>query len=132
MTRAELLAASMNASSGNVVKNAFGDKHKYLKLTDSQVALHWIGNTRSKLKMWDGNRVTVINRFVAVNDWRYVESRNVIADVGTREGSTMADVGPGSYWINGFHWMRGETSDFPADLVLSNEGKGKAARKNIL
>ena len=41
--RAELLAASLNASTGHVIKTALGDRHaNCIKLTDSQVALFWI------------------------------------------------------------------------------------------
>ena len=41
LPRAELCAASLNASTGHVVKLALGDLHKEcIKLTDSQIALH--------------------------------------------------------------------------------------------
>ena len=41
MPRAELLAATLNATTGHVVKVSFGDKHKYCwKITDSQVVLY--------------------------------------------------------------------------------------------
>ena len=78
MTRAEVLAASLNAVSVYVVKLSFGDMYKKCwKLTDSQVVLHWIGCTRSTLKMWVRNRVIEINRLVYASLWRYVESRNM-------------------------------------------------------
>ena len=69
--RAELLAATLNATCGHVVKVSFGDLHTgCLKLTDSQVALFWIGCTRSALKMWVRNRVIEINRLAEANLWR--------------------------------------------------------------
>ena len=51
LPRAELLAAHLNASTGHVVKLSLGDLHKdCVKLTDSQIALNWISNTRNPLK----------------------------------------------------------------------------------
>ena len=53
LPRAELLACKLNATLGHVVKLSFGDYHKnHVKVTDSQVALHWIHTTKSELKVW--------------------------------------------------------------------------------
>ena len=82
--RAELLAALMNVSSGHVVKMSFGERHKRCwKLTDSQVALHWIRSKRSKLKLGVRNSVIEINRLCNEEDWRYCDSKDMIADLGT-------------------------------------------------
>ena len=54
--RAELMAATLNASTGFIVKRALGHKHtKSYKVTDSQVALHWIGAQKQSLK--PGSRI---------------------------------------------------------------------------
>ena len=137
MPRAELLAASINASTGHVVKTAFGKKYqKCLKLTDSQVSLHWIGSTRSRLKMWVRHKVIEINRLTNIDDWRYVDSKNMIADLGTRKGATIADVGPNSEWICGFDWMHGDEIDFPvktmSELELSSENEREAMKEKII
>ena len=50
--------------------------------------------------MWVRNRVIEINRLVDVSCWRYVDSKNMIADLGTRKGAKINDV-EGSDWING-------------------------------
>ena len=100
--RAELMAATMNAATGHTVKRAFGKYHKKaVKLTDSMVALHWISSRRTVLKMWVRNRVIEINRLVGVSCWRYVDSKNMIADLGIRKGAKINDVVEGSDWING-------------------------------
>ena len=98
MPCAELLAATLNATTGHVVKVSFGDKHKYWKITDSQVALHWINSTRSTLKMWVRNRIIEIQRLTNPTQWKYVESKNNIADIGTRKEAKLCDVGPCSDW----------------------------------
>ena len=77
------MAATLNAVTGHVVKVSLGFEHKSCwKLTDSQVALDWIGCTRSALKMWVRNRV--INRLADASFWWYVDS-NMVADLGKGE-----------------------------------------------
>ena len=50
--RAELLAAVTLASSTHIVKSSLGDMfQKSWMFTDSQVALHWINCTKTKLKL---------------------------------------------------------------------------------
>ena len=121
MSRAELLAATLNATTGHVVTVSFGDKHKYWwKITDSQVVLHWINSTGSTLKMWVRNRIIEIQRLTNPTQWKYVESKNNIADIGTRKGAKLCDVGPCNDWTLGKRWMRGNFSLIAVeDLVLS-------------
>ena len=45
--------------------------------------------------------------------WYYVASNNMIADVGTRKGAKIKDVGPDSVGIMGFPWMGLSESEFP-------------------
>ena len=77
-----------------------------------------------------------INRLVDVDDWRYVESKNMIADVGTRKGMKVEDVGPNSEWINGLSWMKGEECNFPvktvSEIVLGSEGRNEAKKETIV
>ena len=108
---------------GHVIKVSLGDMHENSwQLTDSQVALHWIGSTRSAPKMLLRNRVVEINRLADSSLWRYVNSKNMCADLGTRKGASI-DIGPQSEWLRGKEWMRGHEKDFPvktvADLVMN-------------
>ena len=116
--RKELMAATLNATTGHVVKLALGDLHKRCwKLTDSQVALFWIGCTRAALDVWVRNRVIEINRLAEARFWVYVMSRDMCADLGTRKGARIEDVGPDSEWICGRDWMEGSDADFPVKTV---------------
>ena len=122
---------------GHVVKCSFGDMYKKCwKLTDSQVVLHWIGCTKSTLRMWVLNRVIEINRLADDSVWRYVESRNMIADLVTRKDANIADVEPKSDWIMGQSWMRGCAGDFPIktakELILSAEETHDARKESIV
>ena len=48
--RAELFAATMNAHTGEIVRRAHQENHKgKMKLTDSQVVLHWLSNYERQL-----------------------------------------------------------------------------------
>ena len=119
LPRAQLLAASLNASTGHVVKTALGDRHqKAWKLTDSQVVLHWINSFRSKLKMFVHNLVINVHRLSMLDDWHYIESANNLADLGSRKGVKISDVGPGTKWLDGHDWMKRNSSEFPSKPLL--------------
>ena len=100
--RAELFAAVLNASTSHVVNLALD---KYVKnrvsLTDSQNVLYWINNPQLQLKQWVRNRVIEINRLTQKQNWFYVESRNMTADVGTRRGVKLSDILKNSTWVKG-------------------------------
>jgi len=82
--RAELFAAVINTHTGEVVHRSFRKYWKEaVKLTDSQIVLHWINNNNRPLKQWVRNRVIEIQRFTKPLDWKYVQSADMIADIGT-------------------------------------------------
>ena len=117
-SRAELFAAVLNAHTGEVVKRSLGKYHQSsTKLTDSQIALHWISNSDKPLKQWVRNRVIEIRRFTIPEQWKYVQSKDMIADLGTRKGVKTEQVDQDSAWKNGFEWMKLESSQFPTKTV---------------
>ena len=114
LPRAELYAALLNTHTGEIVRRSFKNLVKSSKkFTDSQITLHWITNDEKPLKQWVRNRVLEIHRFTVKDQWCYVQSKNMIADIGTRRGATIQDVDQSSTWINGFDWMHLPTSQFP-------------------
>ena len=60
--RAELLAATINVHTGEIVRRSLQSKGR-VKLTDSQVVLHWINNHDKPVRQWVRNRVVEINRY---------------------------------------------------------------------
>ena len=85
--RAELYAALINAYAGEVVRRSFKQYHKEaIKFTDSQISLHWITNEEKPLKQWTRNRVIEILRFTTKAQWYYVQTKDMLADIGTRKG----------------------------------------------
>ena len=82
--RAELLAANMNAHTGEVVKRALSKFNLSTeKFTDSQVTMHWLNNQEIQLKQWTRNRIVEILRFTEASNWKYVRSADMPADIGT-------------------------------------------------
>ena len=113
-----MFAAVLNAHTGQVVKRPLGKHHQSsTKLTDSQIALHWISNSDKPLKQWVRNRVIEIRRFTIPEQWKYVQSKDMIADLGTRKGVKTEQVDQDSAWKNGFEWMKLESSQFPTKTV---------------
>ena len=60
--RAELFAARINVHTGEIVRRSLQSKGR-VKLTDSQVVLHWINNHDKPVRQWVRNRVVEINRY---------------------------------------------------------------------
>ena len=134
--RAELEAALLNASTGHIVRLSLNEKLKRSwKISDSQVALHWIHCVRYALKMWVRNRVVEINRLTELPSWRYVGRKDNISDLGTRKGAKISDVMPDSPWIRGYPWMREPEENFPLkkyeDICLSVKEKGDAGKEKV-
>ena len=95
--------------------------------TDSQVVLCWVSNDRLRLKQWARDRVIEVRRLTDVSQWCYIESKNNMADIGTRRGATIEDVLDDSPWICGHDWARYDRDTFPVkrfqDIKLSKEQK---------
>ena len=107
-----------------------------MKVTDSQVGLHWINCVRGVLKLWVRNRVIEILRLSSQGDWFYVRSKDNIADLGSRKGAKVADIGPDSEWMNGYEWMRKAPEDFPLmsvdQIVLSRREMADADKEKVI
>ena len=112
--RAELYAAVVNTHSGEVVNRALYKNHqKSIKFTDSQIVLHWISNDACVLKQWVRNRCIEIRWFTDVTSWKYLRSKDIIADLGTRRCTCLRDVDNDSAWTKGHYWMQEDETKFP-------------------
>ena len=116
--RAELLAAEINSSLGNLAQRAFDEKIvKKFKITDSKITLHWIHAWDKPLKIWTRNRVNEILRLSTLETWYLVPGNEMPCDIGTRRTSTIEDVGNQSPWKVGLSWMCEELVDFPLKSI---------------
>ena len=126
LPRAELFAATLNATTGHIVALSLLDLIKdRVCLIDSQVALFWILSTHSQLKQWVRNRVVEILRLTVKDYWYYIDSKNNMADIATRRGAKLLDVGDGSVWITGHDWAKLSKDQFPIksayDIKMSQD-----------
>ena len=112
--RAELFAATLNAHTGEIVKRSLQTYHKSsVKLTDSQIVLHWFHNQSKQLKQWTRNQVIEIDRFADKSLWRYIKITTDTTDIGTRRRATLEDISTESVWINGYPWIKLDINEFP-------------------
>ena len=58
-----------------------------------------------------------MRRFSKPEYWLYIDSKNMIADKGTRKGCSLKDVDQDSVWINGYNWTKKDSYIFPAKSV---------------
>ena len=77
-----------------------------------------------------------INRFTEPSEWMFVQSQDMIADLGTRHIDNLELVNQDSVWINGFDWMKKDVACFPAksieDIKLSNEEVTALQNENMI
>jgi len=95
--RAELYAALVNTHAGEVVRKSF-QHSKSTKCTDSQIVLYWLNKPSIQLKQWVWNRVNEIKRLTVSSQWSYVQSSDMIADIGTRRCKSIHEVNQTSLW----------------------------------
>ena len=64
-SRADLLAAPLNAHPGEIFKRSLKTYHKSsIKLIDSRIVLHWLHNESKQLKHWTRNRVIEVTNLL--------------------------------------------------------------------
>ena len=52
-----------------------------------------------------------------IEQWKYVQSKDMIADLETRKGIKTEQVNQDSVWKNNYEWMKLESSQFPTKTV---------------
>lgn len=108
--KAELYAGLVNTNRGEIVKRSLKKWHQSsVKLTNNQIVLHWIDNDEKPRV-----RVVEIKRVTSNNRWYYINTDEMIADLGIRKGAALDDVYQNSAWIN---WMQLDHSQFPINDV---------------
>ena len=86
--------------------------------------------------MFVRNRVVEITRLTDRSSWWYVNSKNVIADLGTRKSVKIEEVGPNSPWIQEHSWMSERVVKFPIktidEIILSDKDRSEANREKVV
>ena len=77
-----------------------------------------------------------INRLTNRENWFYIETANMVADLGTRNGAKIEDVSEDSKWLNGQNWCKNIKEIFPIKSVnkinLSNDDVKLYKEENLV
>ena len=96
------------------VKHALGELvEEILFFTDSTIAMSWCHNLNKKLRLYVLNRVSEIRRLITECAGQspefplyHIEGKDNLADLLTKPHEIKPeDLGIGSTWQNGLHWM---------------------------
>ncbi|CAH8508880.1 unnamed protein product [Schistosoma rodhaini] len=83
--RLELTAAVLAARMGFQLQSELDIKFSEVKFwTDSMIVLHYIRNEKSQFKTFIANRISTIHSLTKVDQWRFVPSKENIADFASR------------------------------------------------
>lgn len=99
--RLELMAAVMLSKIMDHLKSVLQfSTAKYFYWTDSQIVLAWIRDVPHKRTVFVANRITEIQALTSTSHWRYIDTKNNPADLGTR-GISPEDIPHSNLWWKG-------------------------------
>lgn len=78
--------------------------------SDSQITLAWIQGTPRRWETFVANRVAKIQKFSAIHEWRYVNTKENPADMASR-GLEPAELIQNELWWHGPTWLLESTED---------------------
>lgn len=76
----------------------------YVLWGDSATVLRWISSSHRKYKPYVAHRVAEILACTNIESWRWVSTKDNVADEATRKSSAV-DFSP-SRWLNGPHFLK--------------------------
>lgn len=97
----------------SIKKSTIWKFERIYHMTDSKCSLATLSKENSALGEFSGNRVAEILDSTEINQWYHIKSNDNIADLGTRENATVADVDEGSAWQIGPSWMYLPLEEWP-------------------
>lgn len=134
--RLELVAALMLAKLTAHIKSVLQFSNaKYFHWSDSQIVLAWLRDSPHKRTVFVANRITEIQTLSDSKQWRYIDTKNNPADLGTR-GICPKELPNLSLWWNGpkclltFDEEVECPSDEAVELPLEDNAKVKLQIKN--
>ncbi|XP_075151197.1 uncharacterized protein LOC142225306 [Haematobia irritans] len=80
--------------------------------TDSAIVLGWLQKTPQTLKTFVSNKVSEILSIANINQWRYVNTKDNPADLGSR-GCPPRELANSQLWWHGPPWLTQEISKWP-------------------
>ena len=132
--RGELKAAVLGASMAHIIKKNLGSRvKKTLFVTDSTIVMFWLNQDTRPLQTTVRNSVIEIRRLSHVEQWFHIDSKNNLADLGTRDAQ-VSDITLGSEWQSGKWWMSLPIEQMPIrsrEEVQLNQQERQDANKEV-
>lgn len=119
--RIELMGALIGARLAKTIQ----DEHA-LTITrrvfwcDSLTVFKWIYNDRLKFKQFVGFRIGEILELSSANEWRYVPSKQNVADQATK-ANKLPIISSNSEWFSGPDFLMNPEEDWPSNIVNDSE-----------
>lgn len=118
--RLELQAALIGSRlAATIVAEHTFKPNQIVMWTDSRTVLCWLRSNNGRFKQYVASRVGEILECTNVSSWRWVSTKQNVADVGTRMSS---DCGfePDNWWYTGPIFIRRPESEWPVEVLSSN------------
>lgn len=113
--RLELQAALMGARLGHTLKNSLElNISNIFYWSDSKTVLHWIRSEARRFKVFVSQRLGEIQELTNVADWRYVNTRENVADEATKRKGRFT-FSEGGRWISGPNFLLSSPKDWPKE-----------------
>ena len=114
VVRMELMAAQLSSRMYTMaVKVLPFNIESVTFITDSTALLGMLQADSGSLGVFGGSRVGEIKDATDINCWKWTDSANQLADIGTRTSAVPADLGPDTRYQQGADWMRLPESEWP-------------------
>ena len=116
--RAEMKAAVVGCTLADVVKkNLKGKVTKSIYVTDSSIVLSWLNQDARPMSIAIRNSVIEVRRFSNRSDWFHIDTKNNIADLGTRGKVGVEQINETSDWQRGKAWMYLPEEEMPLKTI---------------
>ncbi|XP_055633383.1 uncharacterized protein LOC129773763 [Toxorhynchites rutilus septentrionalis] len=130
ISRLELQAALIGTRLARMVDDTLSIRiTKKLYWSDSRDVLCWINSDHRRYTQFVGFRVTEILEVTEAHDWRYIPSKQNVADDGTK-WDTQPDLSPQSRWFNGPDFLWTTEDEWPKS-VIRNESTDVEIVENL-
>ena len=77
-----------------------------------------------------------INRLCDASSWFYVDTKDIVADIGTRKGTKIRAVDESSSWSSGLTWISGPGREFPTltleHIKISQQELNEANKETMI
>ena len=118
--RLELQAALLASRLSVTIEEEHDVKcHRKVFWSDSRIVLSWIRSYDKRFKIFVGHRVGEIQECTDSQDWKWVPTKENVADDATRDAK-ISDVSNSSRWFNGPDFLKLSEDKWPKETKLED------------